>query len=149
MKKFLSIVLVLAMVLALTPTVSALADGNVVLDTDVSVLTLTPDEWQGDEVYFLVEVHTGINTQRRYELIIPSGFTAIVECYELNNVGDGHLVAYSGNQTVNVTIENGFVGLCTDTAAEALFTERWKVLQTNNWARKDVRPLWFWNWTVD
>ncbi len=149
MKKVISMILVLALVLALIP--AALADtGNITLsNTDVSVLTLAADEWQGDEQYFLVEVHTGINTERQYELIIPVGFVAIIECYSLDGTGDGHLIAYSENQTVNVTVKNGFVGLCTDAVAEALFTERWHVLRDNNWARNDVQPLPEWNWTKD
>ena len=148
MKKTLALILVLVLV-ALTPT-AALADGNVTLsNTDVSVLTISADEWQGDETYFLVEVHTGINTSREYEIEIPKGFVCVVECYSLDGTGDGHLVAYTGNQTVEITVQNGFVGLCTADAAEDLFTERWNVLESNDWARKDVRPLSSWNWTAD
>jgi len=148
MKKVISLVLILTLVLA--SETFALADGSVTLsNTDVSVLTISADEWQGTEDYFLVLVHTGINTERQYKLVIPKGFVAIVECYELDNVSDGHLIAYSGNQTVEITVQNGFVGLCTADAAEDLFTERWNVLKSNDWARKDVRPLSSWNWTAD
>lgn len=133
--------------LVLVP-VAALADNNVVLDTDVSVLTLTPDEWQGNEDYFLVLVQTGINTSKNFQIIIPDGFNAIIECNVLDGTGDGHLIAYDSNQTVNVTVENGLVGLCTAKAGEALFTERWNVLETNDWARKDIQPLSSWGWTA-
>ena len=140
--------LALLTIMTVATITPASADGAVVLsNTDTSVLTISPDEWQGDEMYFLVEVHTGINTKRQYEIVIPYGFVAIVECYELNNVDNGHLVAYAGNQTVTITVKNGLVGLCTTKAAKTLFTERWNILESNKWARDDIRPLSSWKWT--
>lgn len=145
MKKLIALILIFMLMVSALP---ALADGSVYLKNDeVSILTIAQDEWQGNESYWLVQVHTGINTTRQYQIILPDGFVAIVECLNLNGTENGHLVAYDGNQTIEVTVGNGVVGLCTKAVAKELFTERWMVLETNNWARKDVRPLPSWNWT--
>lgn len=87
---------------------------------------------------------TGVGLTAAWTIQVPTGSVLIVGGYRVGNQSNGVYRAYTGGQTITLTVTDGFATMVSAEAAPAEFCARVGQARQYGWAHSIVEPLPGW-----
>lgn len=124
-----------------TPGAGGGAQGNTILVNGVPVGVLNPQTQIGHPAFYL---ETGVSGSQTWTVSVPAGAVMIAGGFSVDGQSNGTYKAWTENQTITTTVQNGFVLVTMADWGSREFCFRVQQAASYNWAHSNVLPLSNW-----